>query len=149
MLITIFFENFIVLPQQRSLPPKKDRVARLHYITRQLRNRCHHILTPMLSHHETYEYSEHFNMKRWRRPNSNDVYGMSKFNLSRILWNFEICYFWLRMLSSSFSFFFFFIQRFLWVVFKVFPILLEASNLLYRFLTTFSMWRLSKFFPYF
>ena len=36
-------------------------------------------------------------------------------------------------------------NAFLYVVFKVLPIVLEASNLLYRFLTTFCRWRLSAF----
>ena len=39
------------------------------------------------------------------------------------------------------SSFFLYIQRFLYVDFKVLRLLLEVSNLLYRFLTTFSRWR--------
>ena len=86
-----------------SRRPKK-RLAKLHYITRHVRNGCHLILATMLSRHERCGCNEHFNMKRSRRQDSDAVYGVWKFNLSRNLWNFEICYFRLRMLSSSFCF---------------------------------------------
>ena len=60
MLILIFFENFFVLPQLRSLPPKKrprSEVA-LYYTTRPKR------LSPQVLHsrHEKCGCNEHFNM---------------------------------------------------------------------------------------
>ena len=66
-------------------PQKKDRVAKLHYITRHVRNGCHHILATMLSRHERCGCNKHFIMKRYRRQDSDAVYGMSKFNFSRNL----------------------------------------------------------------
>ena len=134
-------------PRQRSPPPKKkDRVAKLHYITRHVRNGCHHIFKVMHSRHEKCGCNKHFNIKRSQPQDSDAVYGESKFNFSRNLWNIEICYFARIMLSSSF--FFFSIQRFLWMIFKVLPILLETWNFLYRFLSTFSRWCLSSFFDF-
>ena len=106
--------NIIARPQLRAVaapPQKKDSVAKLHYITH-VQNGCHHIFKVMHSRQEKCGCNEHFNVKRSRRQDADTVYSVSKFNFSRNLWNFEICYFGLRMLSSSFCFFFF-IQRFL------------------------------------
>ena len=64
---------------------KQDRVAELHYTTLHVRNGCHYILPPMLSRHEKCGYSEHFNVKKSRRQDSDAVYGVSKFNLNRNL----------------------------------------------------------------
>ena len=81
-----FNSEIIVRPGQWSPPQKKkDRVAKLHYITRHVRNGCHHILTVMHSRHERSVCNEHFDMKRSQLQDSDAVYVMSKFNLSRNL----------------------------------------------------------------
>ena len=113
---------FLIMPHQaiscdrdsgHRPPKKKDRVAKLHYITRHVRNGRHLFFKVLHIRHQKFGCNEHFNIKRSRRHASDTVYGVSKFNLSRNLWNFEICYFGLRMLSSSFCFFCFSTQRFL------------------------------------
>ena len=90
----ILYRNYISCDRDSGrCPPKKDRVAKLHYITRHVRNGGHHIFKVMHSRHEKCECNEHFNMKTSRPQDSDAVYGVSKFKLSRNLWNFEICYF--------------------------------------------------------
>ena len=75
-------ENNIGRPRQRLPPPqRKDRIAKLHYITRHVRNGCHHILVTMLNRHERCGCNEHFNVKRSRRQDSDAIYGVTKFNL--------------------------------------------------------------------
>ena len=64
---------------------KKDLVAKLHYITRHVRNGCQHILATMLSRHDSCGCNKHFNMERSRRQDSNAVYSVSKFNFGRNL----------------------------------------------------------------
>ena len=114
------FQNLSCDRDSGRYPKKKDRVAKLHYITRHVQNSCRHILATMFSRHERCGCNQHFYMKRSRPQDSDAVYGLSKFNFNLNLWDFEICYFRLRMLSSSFFcccccffFFFFSIQRFL------------------------------------
>ena len=109
--------NWMITPDLffivRSPPQKKKTVAKLHYITRHVWNGCRHILATMLSRCGRCGCNEHFNMKRFQQQDSDAVYSVSKFNFSRNLWNIEICYFGLRMLSSSFCFYFFSTRRFL------------------------------------